>query len=158
MTKPLKLMAEDADDLKVIAAVLQDALINLSEVQFDPEERRFLLVANRFRWEVLKAASPDSPPPSPTASVPYERVHSGLCFEDVTAVRLLGVDRGNRSGFLELLTITAEPERIEFVFAGGGRIRLEVEEIQCQISDLDEPWPTTLRPVHAIDGEESGEA
>jgi hypothetical protein len=144
------LLAKDADDLEVIAAVLQDALINLSEVQFNAAEGQFLLVANRFRWETIEAASPDSQ----TAGAPYERVHSGLCFDRVKAVRLLGIDRRNRSGFLEILTITASPEGIEFVFAGGGRIRLEVEAIQCRIHDLDEPWPTTRRPVHLLNDEE----
>jgi len=152
MSDPLKLMAADADDLEVIATILQDALINLSEVRFDPKERLFLMVVNRFRWEAIETADPDSQP----GDAPYERVHSGLCFECVKAVRILRINRGNRSGFLELLTITSTPEEIEFVFAGGGRIRLEVEKIQCRIRDLDEPWPTTLRPVHAIDDEGPG--
>jgi hypothetical protein len=149
MSNPLRLLAEDADDIEVIAALLQDALINLSEVRFNAGEEQFILVANRFRWEAIRAAAPDLP----TASATYERVHSGLCFDHVKAVGLLGIDRGNRSGFLEILTITAKPEEIEFIFAGGGRIRLKVEKIRCLIHDLDEPWPTTLRPVHAIDDE-----
>jgi len=49
MTAPLKIIARDAEDLAVVAACLQDALIPLNEMRYLPQERRFILVANRFR-------------------------------------------------------------------------------------------------------------
>ncbi len=51
MADPLKLRGEDEDDLAVISAVLQDALVAVGEMAYFPEEARFVLVANRFRWE-----------------------------------------------------------------------------------------------------------
>ena len=51
MTAPLKVIARDAEDLAVVAACLQDALIPLNEMRYLPQERRFIMVANRFRWE-----------------------------------------------------------------------------------------------------------
>jgi hypothetical protein len=51
MTGPLKLRAEDAEDLDVVSACLQDAIVPLSDMEFLAGEKRFVLVANRFRWE-----------------------------------------------------------------------------------------------------------
>ena len=49
--KPLKLRAHDTEDMRVIAGILQDALVPLSDVTYLKGEKRFILVANRFRWE-----------------------------------------------------------------------------------------------------------
>ncbi|MGY9006559.1 MAG: DUF2948 family protein, partial [Alphaproteobacteria bacterium] len=51
--EPLKLRAIDSDDLDVLGAFLQDALVPVCDMQFIPDERRFVLVANRFCWERL---------------------------------------------------------------------------------------------------------
>src|ERR1700759_2356224 len=48
---PLRLRAEDAEDLAVISAVVQDALISVKDLTWERAEHRFTLVANRFRWE-----------------------------------------------------------------------------------------------------------
>ena len=47
----LKLRAEDTEDLAVISACLQDALVAVRDLAYAPEEHSFLFVANRFRWE-----------------------------------------------------------------------------------------------------------
>src|SRR5258707_7154439 len=46
----LRLRAEDADDLAVISACLQDALVSVRGLAYDCEARSFVFVANRFRW------------------------------------------------------------------------------------------------------------
>src|SRR5207244_12488326 len=48
MAGPLKLRAEDEEDLAVVSAILQDALVPIGEMAYLPEEQRFVLVANRF--------------------------------------------------------------------------------------------------------------
>jgi len=47
----LKLRAEDDEDLAVVSAFLQDALLPVAEMVYLPAEQRFVLVANRFMWE-----------------------------------------------------------------------------------------------------------
>ena len=47
----LRLRAEDSDDLAVISACLQDSLVPVRDLAYLPDEGRFMLVANRFRWE-----------------------------------------------------------------------------------------------------------
>ena len=157
MTSRLKLRAEDRDDLKVIAACLQDALIPLSDIHYIDGERRLVMVANRFRWENC----PDLPeaPSGQTDGVDcgnYERVNCGILFDNITAVRRRGLDQRDRGRILELLTMDIETgdhgrTAVVMVFAGGAAIRLEGENIKCRISDIGEPWPTQFRPNHPSD-------
>ncbi len=46
----LKLIALDADDLKVISAHLQDAVLRVGDIAYLPRERRFAALGNRFDW------------------------------------------------------------------------------------------------------------
>ncbi len=171
MTTPLKLRAEDEEDLRVIAACLQDALIPLSDVQFVDAEQRFLMVANRFRWEncpdlpELPPEASDDPASGHNGTPPdiafagcstYERVNCGIMFDHVTAVRRRALDQRDRGRILELLTMDIESgadgcNAVVMVFAGGAAIRLEGKNITCRISDIGEPWPTQWRPVHPTD-------
>ena len=159
MTTPLKLRAEDEEDLKVIAACLQDALIPLSDIHFQEAEQRFILVANRFRWENCPDL-PEAPRVDPAVDgvecVNYERVNCGILFENVSSVRRRGLDQRDRGRILELLTMDVEADgsgrtSVVMLFAGGAAIRLEGEKIKCRISDIGEPWPTQFRPTHSGD-------
>lgn len=160
----LRLTAEDADDLAVIAACTQDALAPIGEMAFLPAEQRFVLALNRFRWERLdtaRLAMADAPRFGRKADAAfleaagkgpaYERVHSGLRFEGVTAVRTRLVDLRNRERILELLTMQAESGSVSLVFADGATIRLEVTELRCYLEDFSDAWPTRWRPRHPDD-------
>ncbi len=139
----LKLKAGDAEDLETIAAFLQDAVVPMSEMAFQRTERRFALVANRFRWEAAGGKRVEGRI--------YERVHCGVRFEDVTSVRVQNLDQQRRSDILSLLTITAGDGVIDLVFAAGGLVRLETDGIACHLEDFDEPWPTQWHPSHPED-------
>ncbi len=162
----LRLAAHDANDLAVIAACVQDALVPVVDMAFLPAEKRFLLALNRFRWDRLDAeklvAAADSRPVSRRGGdVPFweqgdkgpafERVLSGLRFESVVAVRTKGIDLRNRERILELLTIQSEPGAVLLVFAGNVTLRLEIEELSCFLEDLGDSWPTRWRPRHPDD-------
>jgi hypothetical protein len=156
MAKRLKLRAEDEEDLKTISAILQDALVTIADMTYLPDERRFVLVANRFRWEsepdLLPVQAEDEDcPPCPV----FERVLTGLCFEGVTGVRLKGIDRSRRGQILELLHLGWQPGSLTLTFAGGGLIRLETGRIAFRLDDICEPWPTLTRPTHQIDADEA---
>lgn len=144
----LKLRAEDAEDLAVVSACLQDSVIAIRETTFLPGERRFVFVANRFRWE-------DSDRERPVEGTAiYERVHCGVCFDAVTAVRQQGLAQRRKGQIVSLLAIEQGEEgegTIDLVFSASIVIRLEVERILCHVEDLDEPWPTQWRPSHPLD-------
>lgn len=165
MTNQLRLRAEDDEDLRVIAAVLQDALVAMSDMEYLAGDHCFALVANRFRWENCDAA--DAAMASPPAAVPiadtngnedaafapcqsYERVNCGIRFDGVDHVRCKGVDRHDRGRILELLTIQIDPDAVTLLFSGGAAVRLEGKAISCHLQDLGEPWPTTWRPQHPV--------
>jgi hypothetical protein len=154
---PLKLRARDLEDMAVIASVLQDALVPLRDVTFLKREKRFVMVVNRFRWEEKKserAAARAAPSggdarfeDEPDAPV-FERVNCGVCFDRVRGVQVRGLDLGDRTHILNLLTIQAEPRWITLVFSDDAAIRLEVAGIVCHVEDLGEPWPTRWHPSH----------
>lgn len=158
--KPLKLRAHDPQDMDVLAALLQDALVPLGDMKYLPEEKRFVLVVNRFRWheDPLEDEHPAAPEPLPEGAdapfddegqpPPYERVNSGVCFDKVARVRYRGLKPGDNTEILCLLTITSEPGAVTLIFAGEAAIRLEVEAIRCHLEDIGRPWPTRWRPRH----------
>ena len=139
---PLKLRASDKEDLGVISAILQDAVIAIDEMTFLKEESRFAFVANRFRWEDANRDKPLE------GNIIYERVNCGICFDTVTAVRQNGLNQAKKAQIISLLSIVAEEDFIDLAFSAGITVRLQVEKILCHMQDLDEPWPTQRRPSH----------
>jgi DUF2948 family protein len=144
----LKLRAADAEDLAVISAILQDSLVTVGEMVYLPEESRFVLVVNRFRWERRPGEARKN----------SERVLTGLCIDAVKAVRRRGFSPRAEDRILSLLTIRAQssaqspdqPAALLLEFAGGSSIRLEVGRLLCHLDDLGEPWPTRWRPKHPV--------
>ena len=139
----LKLRAEDAEDLAVISACLQDALVPVRDLAYVAADRVFLLVANRFRWEG------EPRPASDMAG--YQRTLCGISFSEVTAVSYSGFRRSEDRRILSLLAIRPENGAIHLEFSGGAGIRLEVAHIRARARDLGEPWPTSWRPSHDVD-------
>jgi len=140
----LKLRAEDAEDLAVISACLQDALVAVRDLAYVSEERSFLFVANRFRWENGLRPRP--------GEVPYERVLCGITFSEVAGASYSGFRRSNDDRILSLLAIRAEDPAVHLEFSHGAAIRLEVARILCHAQDLGDPWPTPWQPRHDVDG------
>jgi hypothetical protein len=140
----LRLKAEDAEDLSVISAILQDSLVAVADMVFQPEEKRFVLVANRFRHETPPATPKHKPPEG------SERVMTGLRVDGVTGVKRRGLNPGDADRLLVLLAVGAGTGAIYLDFAGGGSIRLETGRILCHLDDFGEPWPTRFRPSHPV--------
>ena len=141
MAALLRLKATDTQDLAVLASVVQDAVVPLSDMTYQAAEALFVLAANRFRWE-------DAGETHVEGRI-YERQRCSVRVEGVTAVRVRGIAQDRRGDMLSLLTIRTDgADAIELVFAGGGVIRLEVDGILCHLDDFDEPWPTMWRPNH----------
>jgi len=140
----LKLRAADAEDLAVISAILQDALVTVGEIAYLTAERQFVLIANRFRWEPAQRAT----------RADFERTLSGLCVDHVKSVQRRGFSPREDDRILVLLAIRPDPEEAPTAllldFAGGSSIRLEVDRIMCHLDDLSEPWPTRWRPKHPV--------
>ncbi len=169
-TGPLKLRAVDADDLAVMAACLQDALVPVHDMRFLRDEASFVLVANRFCWEKLPPSALEAAAGAPSSEAVadaggqglepegrFERVHAALSIEHVTRCQVRGFDPqdpADAERLLEILTLTAEDGALTILFAGGAAVRLEVERIEAIVQDVGEPWPTMWRPAHPLEGED----
>ncbi len=158
MTGPLKIIARDAEDLAVVSACLQDALIPLNEMRYLPQERRFIMVANRFRWE--RASEGKVAPQTPTVDAAFDsdedfgvlqRVNTGICIDRVLAVRSRGIDQSKPDEFLSVLSLRLEDDKLSLLFAGGGIIQVDVEALAFYMRDLGTAWPTQWQPEHAPD-------
>jgi hypothetical protein len=139
MSRPLKLAAEDAEDLEIVSARLQDAAAKLKDLVWLPKKRRFAAVVNRFQWEAGQNT----------------RVRAGLHFDGVLKVQSHNLKMGAGEAVVALLAIrfTANGGEdpggvIELVFAGGGAIRLTVEMIDAELVDMTQPWAARGRPEH----------
>lgn len=148
---PLALKAADAEDLAVISALVQDAVLPVTEIAYDRNARRLALLINRFRWEDAEAAARESRP--------YERVRSLLVISDVMALRSDGISRADADMVLELLTIGWQPGedgtgRLLLDFAGDGTLAADVECINCDLRDVTRPYiaPSRKRPGHPEQG------
>jgi hypothetical protein len=142
----LRLKAVDADDLAVMAACLQDALIPLSEMVYLPEERRFLAAFTRFRRECL--ADPDR-------CDGLTQCHSVLTFNGVECVKHHGIDPRFGGVKLEFLTMFAEPGddgavTVVLLFAGDMALQLRMRGIAATLCDFGEPWPASAAPRHEL--------
>lgn len=138
----LTLAAEDAEDLEVISARLQDAVAPLKKLVWLPKKRRFAALFNRFMWEQGRRSA-------------NLRIQSLLHFDDVLSVKSKNLKRGAPDAVISLLALRFTPRApddpggvVELVFSGGGAIRLEVECIDAGLTDMGREWVARGRPAH----------
>jgi hypothetical protein len=147
----LKLIALDEEDLKVVSAHLQDAVLRVADMAFLPRERRFAVLLNRFDWLSAETKA---------AQEGFRRQRCGLRFEKVLNAQIKNISLQRRSDALELLAIDFEEHNppggyITLTFAGGGAVRLEVDCIEAELRDLGLVWKTGKKPIHPDDQSET---
>ena len=140
----LKLAALDGEDLTVISACCQDAVLKIGEINVLPGEKRLVLPVNRYAWEK-----------NGQRLVIPERRRAVLHFDRVMSVQSHGIDRKKPDEVLSLLAIrfveTNAPSGIvELVFAGEAMLRISVECIEVQLSDLGATWAAKATPKHGV--------
>lgn len=141
---PLNLGAMEAEDLKILSSLAQDAVFPITEMTWQPTKRRFGLLLNRFRWED-RGRERHGP----------ERVQSLLVVDNVLRVASQGIDRSDKDTILSLLAITFEPGaegagHVLLTLAGDGALRLEVEALEVTLKDVTRPYraPSGKVPHH----------
>lgn len=144
---PLVLGAAEPDDLPVISALVQDAVLTAADMAFDRRGRRLTFLINRFRWEDRDAAE--------RQGRPFERVRSLLILDDVTRVASQGIDRGDADTVLSLLALAWQAGedgtgRLEITFAGDGAVAAEAECLNVTLRDVTRPYraPSGKAPAH----------
>jgi len=140
----LKLAAFDADDLTVISAHLQDAVLTVGDIEFLQRQQKLVMIVKRFDWQSAEERRPA-----------YRRRLAGVQFARVQSVRCRNIQQDSKHGVLMLLAVGFEPGEspagaIILTFAGGGIMRLEAECIEAVVEDLGPEWETPSKPVHDV--------
>jgi hypothetical protein len=130
VTAQLKLIALDDDDLAVISAHVQDARVQTSDIVWRQGEKRLVVGMSRLDWEQTLAG--ETRPRRLVAALRFDRVLScksrNIDLEaPETALDLLGIEfhSGEAPGGSAVL-----------LFAQGGALRLDVECLECELTDL----------------------
>ncbi|MBS0123101.1 DUF2948 family protein [Thetidibacter halocola] len=141
--RPLNLGALDADDLRVISALVQDAVLPASEIAWQPKKRRLGLLLNRLRRERLGGT--------------VERVRSLLVIDNVLRVSSQGIDRRDPDTVLSVLSVGFEAAdsprgHVTLILAGDGALRAEVEALDVTLRDVTRPYmaPSGKMPDHEV--------
>lgn len=147
--RPLSLAAESTDDLEVISALVQDAVVETGDIRWLARKRRAVLLINRFRWEDKTAAE--------QAGRSYERVRAILQIGSALGMTTQGIDPGEKAMVLDLLGLSFTPDgeiggRLTLAFAGEGEIALDVECVDLRLQDVSQPYAAIsgLAPNHPV--------
>jgi hypothetical protein len=153
MVESLKLLALDEDDLEVLSAHMQDAILRVVDMAWEPGSNRFVALMNRFDWPKAHKLAEDDLQGNRTKK-PYDRCRCALRFDHVENVQLKNITVGKKhNATLELLAIRFEPGdlpsgKIELIFAGDCSIRLQVDCIEAELTDLGPGWKVCSQPEH----------
>ena len=144
MSHMLRLSALDTEDLAIISAQMQDAVLLAGDMTYDAKRRKFVALANRFAWD-------DTQTP--------QRRRTGLHFDRVLSVKTLNMSQLEKDEVLSLLSVTfaeldAPSGEVLLTFAEGATIRLSVECLECQMADLGPAWAAVAVPSHPLDEED----
>jgi len=142
---PLRLIARDADDLAVVSALLQDAVLPMKETSWQPDVNRFGMLVNRFRWEDKTDAE--------QGKRPYERVQSMLVIDCVQNVSSMGIDHSNKDQIISILSVAYKDDKVTFTLAGDGALSLDVECLDITVKDVTKPYAAISKaaPRHNLD-------
>ena len=139
----LKLLATSDNDLRIIAAHLQDSIISLKDIANLKKNRIFLIQLNRFMWEDVEKG----------VFRKNKRIRTVLKFDNVISILSKNIDIKNDKNFLDFLTIecTLMPDKsyeIRLIFSGDAVIKINAEVIDVTLDDQGSPWESKTQPKH----------
>ena len=141
--KNLKLIARTKDDLRVVSAYLQDAIVNISDIANLEKNKIFLMQLNRFMWEDVEKG----------VFRKNKRIKSVLKFDNIVKVYSKNISQMEKSKFLDFLTIETiqMPDNnyeMKLIFSGNSMIKVISEVIDVTLDDQGEAWDTKNMPKH----------
>ncbi len=139
----LKFVVLDEEDLEVVSAHVQDAVVKVADVHWRPQEKRLVVGINRFDWEGVQPRKPQ-----------FRRRRAALRFERVLSCKCRHVDPAGKDAVLNLLAVEfAETDApagvVTLTFSGGAALRLDVECLEAELADLGPVWTAAKCPSHA---------
>tara|TARA_B110000211_G_scaffold34246_1_gene34506 strand:- start:135 stop:578 length:444 start_codon:yes stop_codon:yes gene_type:complete len=139
----LKLLAVSDEDLRVVAAHLQDAIVSVKDIASLKKNRIFLIQLNRFMWEDVEKG----------VFRKNKRIRTVLKFDNVTSVLSKNINIKKNKIFLDFLTIESSllPDKsyeIKLIFSGDAVIKIKTEVIDVTLDDQGSPWESRTQPKH----------
>ena len=141
--KNLKLIAKTVEDLRVVSAYLQDAIVNINDIANLKKNKILLLQLNRFMWEDVEKG----------VFRKNKRIRTVLKFENIIKVKSRNIDQASKEKFLDFLTIETKQMidnnyEMKILFAGDSIIKIIAEAIEVTLDDQGEAWDTKNKPKH----------
>ncbi|MAP24780.1 MAG: hypothetical protein CMM87_04520 [Rickettsiales bacterium] len=138
--KPLKLIAKDPEDLKVISTLLQDSIITNKTIKHDKGANQLSFLANRFRWELTSTPDPYDE---------YERVFALVVFDNVTNVCFEKINPKDSEVHHNLLGVIMQSSgNVVCHFSDDAKIILKCSNLHVRLKDVSDPWPSEHKPKH----------
>ncbi len=139
----LKLIALDEQDLEIVSSHLQDAVVRVGDLAYVPSQKRFAAILNRFNWEKAAKAAKDT----------NERRRTALRFDRVLGAQIKSLKPSASDRVLSLLAVRFEASDhpsgyVTLTFSGDASIRLHVECIEAELTDLGPAWRARSKPQH----------
>jgi len=139
----LKLLATSDEDLRIVAAHLQDAIVLTQDIISLKKNRIFLIQLNRFMWEDVEKG----------VFRKNKRIRTILKFDNVINVLSKNIDLKNDKKFLDFLTIESillpdKSYEIKLIFSGNVIIKVSTEVIDVTLDDQGSPWESKTSPKH----------
>ena len=139
----LKLLATSDEDLRVVAAHLQDAIVSIQDIVSLKKNRIFLIQLNRFMWEDIEKG----------VFRKNKRIRTVLKFDNVISVLSKNINTKKDKNFLDFLTIESnllfdKSYDIKLIFSGDAIIKLKTEIIDVTLDDQGSPWESKTQPKH----------
>ncbi|MGI9520947.1 MAG: DUF2948 family protein [Hyphomicrobiaceae bacterium] len=146
----LKLIAMDVEDLGVVSAHLQDAILKVADLAYQPREKRLVALVNRFNWTGALRGS--------GKAATLTRHRAALRVDRVRSARIQKLNLKDADQVLSLMTLQFEQAapndpagQLTLIFAGGSAIQLDVECIEIELRDLGGAWAARSQPKHDSD-------
>jgi hypothetical protein len=141
--KNLKLLATSDEDLRVVAAHLQDAIVSIQDIASLKKSRIFLIQLNRFMWEDVEKG----------VFRKNKRIRTILKVENVISVLSKRINKKKEKNFLDFLTIESnlladKSYEIQLIFSGDAVIKIKTEVIDVTLDDQGYPWESKTQPKH----------
>jgi len=139
----LKLLATSDEDLRIVAAHLQDAIVLIEDIANLKKNRIFLIQLNRFMWEDVEKG----------VFRKNKRIRTVLKFDNVINVLSKNINKKKNKNFLDFLTIESnllsdKSYEIRLIFSGNAVIKIKTEIIDVTLDDQGSPWESKTQPKH----------
>jgi hypothetical protein len=129
-----RIYAVDTENVLVVAALLQDAIIRISDIRHLPKSRQLVITGARLDRSGKRPM----------------RQNFLLRIFDVDRVRGRNFGAPKDKGYTVLLAMElgVDDRELWCRFAGGGDLCVSVTALRMQMSDHDQPWLAKALPSH----------